>query len=295
MLNANSGAGIGNESDCVGRYYLAHPHGIPADLICPSKDVATDLAWKFQFYKVGNNRAQPYLAWKESIQRQHKLLSSSICLKPNYDEESAVYKAMKIRDRLRQGDISIGEINFSDAVLILSEFDDVLLNYYRKLSNTGVRTRMMETISLEYIQEGTPKRESRIYLSDEKDRIGLKKIVVDWHFDEQEVENMYKVFKLFATTARELGWGRVQFRKEADIDSDNPTRGLKDAAHPSGTTRMSSNSKSGVVDQNLRVHTTKNLYVCGSSVFPTNGWVSPTFTIVALACRLAKHLKTKLI
>ena len=292
MLNANSGAGIGNESDCVGRYYLAHPHGRPADIICPSKEVATEIAWKFQFYKIGNNRAFPYVAWQESTQRQHQLLSSSICLRPNYDKESAVFKAMVMRDRFSHGEMSYADIKISDIALILSEIDDVLMNSYRKLFNIGVKTRMMETIGLDFIQESTPKRGSRIYLSGEKDRLGLKKIVVDWHFDEQEAENLYKVFKLFASTARELGWGRVQFRKEADIDSGNPTRGLKDAAHPSGATRMSSNSKSGVVDKNLRVHTIKNLYVCGSSVFPTNGWVSPTFTIVALASRLAKHLKT---
>jgi len=295
MLNANSGAGIGNESDCVGRYYLAHPHGIPADIICPSKDVATELAWKFQFYKIGNNRAFPYLAWKESTQRQHQLLSSSISLRPNYDKESAVFKAMQIRDRFSHGEMSYADIKISDVALLLSEIDDVFLNSYRKLFNRGVRTRMMETIGLDYIQESTPKRSSRIYLSNEKDRLGVKKIVVDWHIDAQEVENIYKVFKLFAATARDLGWGRVQFRKEADIDSGNPTRGLKDAAHPSGATRMSLTSKNGVVDQNLRVHTTKNLYVCGSSVFPTNGWVSPTFTIVALASRLAKHIKTNFI
>jgi choline dehydrogenase-like flavoprotein len=58
-----------------------------------------------------------------------------------------------------------------------------------------------------------------------------------------------------------------------------------------GTTRMSADPEHGVVDANCRVHTLQNLYIAGSSVFATGGWVNPTFTIVALAVRLADHLR----
>jgi len=291
MLNANRGAGIGNEADCVGRYYLGHPYGCPAELICPNKAVATELFWKFQYYKVGNNRAQPYFTFKRATQERYQLLNSTIYLKGSYDEDSAVRKAMLLRDQIKYGGISSAKISSSDMALLLSDLDDLLANAYRSLSISGVRARMMEKIELNLVQEGTPKRDSRIYLSKEKDRFGINKLVLDWHFDEQEIESMYRVYKLFAATARQFGWGRVQFRPEADVNSNNPTRGLREAAHPSGGTRMSNDPKKGVVDRNLRVHGVSNLYVCGSSVFPTNSWVSPTFTIVSLAVRLAKHLQ----
>jgi choline dehydrogenase-like flavoprotein len=58
-----------------------------------------------------------------------------------------------------------------------------------------------------------------------------------------------------------------------------------------GTTRMDADPKRGVVDENCRVHGVENLYVAGCSVFPTGGTFNPTFTIVALALRLADHLK----
>jgi choline dehydrogenase-like flavoprotein len=59
-----------------------------------------------------------------------------------------------------------------------------------------------------------------------------------------------------------------------------------------GTTRMSADPRQGVVDRNGKVHDVANLFIAGSSVFPTVGHANPTFTIVALAVRLADHLKT---
>ena len=63
-------------------------------------------------------------------------------------------------------------------------------------------------------------------------------------------------------------------------------------AHHLGTTRMSDRPEDGVVDTDGRVHTVPNLYIAGSSVFPTSGYVNPTLSAVALAARLADHLAT---
>jgi choline dehydrogenase-like flavoprotein len=53
---------------------------------------------------------------------------------------------------------------------------------------------------------------------------------------------------------------------------------------------MSPNPKTGVVDAHGKVHGMDNLYVAGSSIFPTAGHANPTFTIAAMALRLADHL-----
>ena len=62
-------------------------------------------------------------------------------------------------------------------------------------------------------------------------------------------------------------------------------------SHHMGTTRISDDPVQGVVDANCRVHGVSNLFVAGSSVFPTGGTAPPTLTIVALALRLADHLR----
>ena len=62
-------------------------------------------------------------------------------------------------------------------------------------------------------------------------------------------------------------------------------------AHQMGTTRMAADPRYGVVDTNCRVHGVGNLYVAGSSVFPTGGGVNPTLTIVMMSLRLARHFR----
>ena len=59
-----------------------------------------------------------------------------------------------------------------------------------------------------------------------------------------------------------------------------------------GATRMSTDPAEGIVDPDCRVHTVDNLYVTGTSVFPQVGFSNPTYTIIAMAIRLADHLKS---
>ena len=66
---------------------------------------------------------------------------------------------------------------------------------------------------------------------------------------------------------------------------------LEAGKHHMGTTRMHVAPRHGVVDENSRVHGTSNLFIAGSSVFPSGGYANPTLTIVALAVRLGDYLK----
>ena len=61
-----------------------------------------------------------------------------------------------------------------------------------------------------------------------------------------------------------------------------------------GTTRMHRDPKRGVVDSDCRVHSLANLYVGGSSVYPTTGFANPLLTTLALTLRLAEHLTARL-
>jgi hypothetical protein len=79
--------------------------------------------------------------------------------------------------------------------------------------------------------------------------------------------------------------------EELDAIHDRRTPVIRVWGHHMGATRMADTPARGVVDSDCRVHGVANLYVGGCSVFPTGGAANPTLTIVALALRLATHLR----
>jgi choline dehydrogenase-like flavoprotein len=81
---------------------------------------------------------------------------------------------------------------------------------------------------------------------------------------------------------------------EMPDDEDKILDGAAGGNHHMGTTRMDKDPNFGVTDENAKVHFVDNLYVAGSSLFPTGGWSNPTLTIVATSIRLADHLYGKL-
>lgn len=83
------------------------------------------------------------------------------------------------------------------------------------------------------------------------------------------------------------GGGRVELEDHFDVRYWDATT----AWHQMGTTRMAVAESDGVVDENGRLFGTENVYVTGGSIFPSGGRANPTMTIVALAARLAEHLK----
>jgi choline dehydrogenase-like flavoprotein len=131
--------------------------------------------------------------------------------------------------------------------------------------------------------------DNRVTLSDERDRLGRRQTRVEWQVADADVENMRRVTQLFDQAVRRAGFGYLE-----PAFPDTPAawrQAIEPAMHHMGTTRMHGSPELGVVDENSRVHGTSNLYVTGSSVFPSGGYANPTLTIVALAARLGDHLK----
>lgn len=140
------------------------------------------------------------------------------------------------------------------------------------------------------IVEQTPNRDSRVTLDNaEKDRFGHFRINVDWRLSAQDVKTISGLAEEVGKAIAEQNHGR--FKIADDILAGAPVPGFH--CHQMGTTRMSADPKFGVVDENCRVHGMKNLFIAGSSVFPTGGSANPTTMIVALALRLGEHLASR--
>lgn len=67
-------------------------------------------------------------------------------------------------------------------------------------------------------------------------------------------------------------------------------QGISGGQHQAGTCRMGNDPKTSVVDANLRIHDTDNVYVVDGSVHVTNGGFNPVLTIMALAFRAGRHI-----
>ncbi len=119
----------------------------------------------------------------------------------------------------------------------------------------------------------------------------MREIVVDWQWTAADKNGAAAILRLLGEEIGRAGFGRLRASMQADGPWPDDFYGNE---HHIGTTRMHRDPTLGVVDENCRVHGSANLYVAGSSVFPSGGANNPTLTIVALAVRLADHIKERL-
>jgi choline dehydrogenase-like flavoprotein len=167
---------------------------------------------------------------------------------------------------------------------------------------------------LQVVAEQQSNPDSRVRLGGERDALGLPRVEVDWQHTALDRQSIVRGLELIGQELGRAGVGRVQVapgaiveNPEADpganplslyrVDGDGPDLDdfpLGIGYHHLCTTRMALEPSEGVVDPDGRVHSVDNLWVAGSSVFATGGTATPTFTIVALAARLADHLRTTL-
>jgi choline dehydrogenase-like flavoprotein len=155
------------------------------------------------------------------------------------------------------------------------------------------KEHLQNRFGLCYQSEHAPNSQSRVVLHGERDALGVPRAELRVAFSGIDVRTVVATHALIRNQLRATGTGDLIYNEDT-LESDIVSRltNFDSAAHHIGTTRMSSTAFDGVVDGNCRVHGTKNLFVAGSSVFATSGHANPTLMIVALAARLADHLRS---
>ena len=138
--------------------------------------------------------------------------------------------------------------------------------------------------------EQAPNWSSRVSLCDRVDRLGRRRPRVDLRYSDQDIDSVVRSHQVLAHELGDIQGVATVVYKGSDVHAQVSALAA-DGYHQLGTTRMSESERTGVVDPDTRVHGVKNLYVCSSSVFPTGGHANPTLTVVALAVRLADHLR----
>ncbi|MEM7391472.1 MAG: GMC oxidoreductase [Verrucomicrobiota bacterium] len=162
-----------------------------------------------------------------------------------------------------------------------------LIPKFRKTRSEAKR-KVVSKILIKNFHEMAPCPSNRITLSDERDELGCPRAAVSCRLSELDRRTMVVLHDVLARRLEELGIGRLRSDLGGRMRDWPLTR---DASHHMGATRMGRNREHSVVDAAGRCHEIENLFIAGSSVFPTSGHSNPTYTIIALAMRMADDLK----
>lgn len=317
--------GLGNQNDLVGRFFSEHPRFVAGRIVPTDPEMSVGF---YESHNVGNDRIRGYLSPARHIQLAEGLLDTQIRITPIYDKQftSAIEseEVASVRSALNSSpdqsvpdlgqhlievltDLSswqkfsipgapipvpypevIREIAQSTQAqtenLIPQLLGDVAAAAYLKYFGAPVESLVVTTRI-----EQAPNPDSRVKLVAERDQLGMQRVALDWRLSAIDWHNMQRALHILGAEIGRTGLGRLKIlypEHEPDWPED-----LAGGWHLIGTTRMHDNPKWGVVDRNCRVHGLSNLYIAGSSVFPTAGSGTPTLTLVALTLRLAKHLR----
>lgn len=161
----------------------------------------------------------------------------------------------------------------------------------RKFPSVILRNRT-NRFSLEVHAEQAPRADSRVTLADKTDALGMPQLRVDWRYGSDDIESVARTLDVIGEELERSGAGRLEFRRET-LEEDLMRFGAY-GGHHIGTARMGGDPRTSVVDADCRVHSVRNLFVAGSAVFPTSSQANPTLTLIALSLRLGKHLSQQL-
>jgi choline dehydrogenase-like flavoprotein len=309
MLSDPEGAGLGNHGDCLGRYYMCHFENTAGRVVPHGAAVAFDFE-----RTLDGVYCRRQLRFTPRALQEHRLLNMAFRLHfPSYSDAthgSAVMSAIYLAKSVLIPEYrSILHANAEEpASPPLAHLRNVLFGLpqaVRFASDWVFRIRLARrklpytlvanadgSYPVEFNSEQTPLPSSRVRLADDEDRHGLRRVRIDWRVSDEDADAAYRGFLLLRDTLASSGTCRLEFdeaRLRERIKRSPPLGG-----HHIGTARMAATERRGVVDASCAVFGLPNLYVASSAVFPTSSHANPTLTIVALAVRLAEHLRKQL-
>jgi choline dehydrogenase-like flavoprotein len=282
MSNSVEARGIGNRHDLVGRFFMEHPHPDAGGVL-----ISGDIA-RFKPYvdrTANGERVVLGMAPSAAAQRRLRILNSSIAVHDAMHFEpsegwDSLTKLARAADEGRWPESAGTHVG-----RVLRDLDDVIREGYRR-----ARHRPVQGYSFVARTETAPNPANRVTLAAERDALGLPRARLHWRVGSLERRTVEQTMRLVAAELGRLDLGRVRLNELLLEDDARWSENLSWFGHHMGTTRMSDDASRGVVDANCRVHGVANLFIAGSSVFPTAGFANPTLTLLALALRLADHL-----
>jgi choline dehydrogenase-like flavoprotein len=296
---ARHGAGVGNQHDLVGRFFMEHLMAPVGHFRAQPSEISRDFFRKTTY---DGRLVRGVLLPTADAQAQHRRLACSIAI----ERASYVYGTPLVgwppalRAATDQAYLQLRQRGYQHAARTLKVVRNRVWNAgpmaetWRSARAAGRRdapasgTSRGQLMSLYFRSEQAPNPLSRVSLGNHRDALGVPQPRLDWRRQDCDTGSILAWLDELDADMRRNSLGHVIAAPEDWEDK------IIGGPHHMGTTRMSADPKTGVVDADCRVHSVENLYIAGSSVFTTGGWANPTFTLLALALRLADELQRSL-
>jgi len=275
LLNFNKQCkkGIGNDHDMVGRCFNEHPH---ADI---------------GYYILEDHMIDRALSSHRSFNRHFVQPTEKF-----YNEEDILHVGLEIKPKeiVEEDRSRAGFKKMIKDIICSSDWLLEMANKYHKYKIQCYKSDYEKSNGvIKVATESAPNPASRITLGEEKDRFGLRRLILDWQTLEIDKYSVKRTALKFGELMARKNIGRIKLDKwllDDDVKNFPGFPHRVGGPHHMCTTRMSSSPKDGVVDANQKIFGIDNFYIAGSSVFSSGGYMNPTFQIVQMSLRLADHL-----
>jgi choline dehydrogenase-like flavoprotein len=272
-----------NPSGLLGRHFQDHVDANAARVIPRNRRQFADL---FDNIFLRGFKYHPKLRLSTDEQRHAHILNCAATMSFSSDVDEALATTKTTAKHVLRGRFS--ELQPAD-ILRSARHAPLLL---RQTARYALRHRVYNPataeIRLRVHCEQRPDSDSSITLSTERDSLGLLRARLDWRISDLELETI----RTFAQTATNSLAPIAQVKPDPALIDRDPAflDRCDDSNHHMGGMRMAASPNDGVVTPDLRLHGTRNVYLCSGAVFPTSGFSNPTHTVLALAMRLADLL-----
>lgn len=300
--------GVGNQHDVVGRYYMCHIAGNvgrlelngPVDAVHHGYIVSPDGVYCRRRFSLPA-QVQRELGIPSVIARLHfptitnpahrsgvlsGLFLAKHLISYEYGKRLQSREATSVK-RYAQHLANVITDPFDIAGFLLHWVTRRMLAQ-RKFPSVILRNKT-NVFSLDVHAEQVPNPDSRVMLSSDVDALGMPRSRIDWRYKSDDIQAVSVFLSTFAAELQATETGCLEFKSD-QLEADLTTYGAY-GGHHIGTARMGDDVRTSVVDPHCQVHGIDNLYLASAAVFPTSGQANPTLTVVALALRLAHHLK----
>lgn len=292
--------GLGNSKDQVGRYWMEHPLVRGGMLLAQPGSRLAERLKLYDAHWQGSTKVMAKLSVAAERVRTEGLLSTSCLLLPRNEviAGGAVQAYTEIRSPSgRSAGLGhravLGAKIALGAGSLLAARKAMAVQPGLDLSGWSTQPDAAQYSVFEVVHqtEQSPDPDNRIMLDRRTtDRFGRPLPLLRWRWSEADRQRITRSRDIYAEA---FASARLGDFLQTDWDNGQP-RMIGGNHHHLGGVRMSPDPSTGVVDSDAKVHDLTNLFVAGSSVFPTGGSVNPTLTIVALSLRLGAHLVREL-